>query len=191
MIDSRVEAENILSPYLDKLANVVTSAVESYSNMDPAVKAIHSPRTRSSNINDYIKHYVIGEMTSVANVRISTQYGQLRLKVGDKFQLVFKKLRRDFLPSYSRTERWRKFMNQESDELDFPDMPTPVTNAIVGYHWDSLSSAQVHIVCPKGETVEWKLEILPTAAPSMVEPTFVPPAKRVVPKRHASKKAKE
>ena len=87
------------------------------------------------------------------------------------------------LPSYSSTERMRMFMEQDNSKLDFADMPTPVTNAIVGYHWDGLTSAEVFIVCPKGQSVGWKLEILPSKTPSTVEPTPIAQAKRVVPRR--------
>lgn len=188
MIDSQVEAQTILSPYLDTLGDILTRAIDSYKNIDPEVKAVHSARTRTSNISDYIRLYVVQEMAGTPNVSLKSRYGQLRLVIEDKFQLTFKKLDRNLLPSYIPTDRWRDFMNQITTQSELDNMPSPVTNAVVGYQWDGFASARVLIVCPNGRRVEWKLEILPSVTPSIVESTPIAQKKSVVPKVKAKNK---
>jgi len=165
MISNKSEAISRLAPYLEQIRVWVAEAESAYKRLDPSIRMIHSPRTRSSNISDYIKSSVyqsiIGQEDSNPNIRVRYHYGSLRILIEDKFQLTFKKVDKNLKPSYIHTNRQTRFYNHDHfGQNEFIGMPQEVTNIYAGYLWEPLDNSQIYLVCPDGNSILWHIELV-------------------------------
>lgn len=164
MID-KAQAIEHLTPYLDLIRHWVADAETAYKGLDPGVRRVHSPRTRSSNISDYIKDYVyqtiIGQQDIQQKIKPIYRYGSLRLLIEDKFQLTFKKLDKNLRPSYWPTSRQTRFYSQDnSGQSGLAGMPPAVTNVYAGYQWEPLDDSRIYLVCPNGNRILWFVQLV-------------------------------
>lgn len=169
-MNEKEEALAYLKPYLEQIRVWVAEADSAYKNLDPNIRRVHSPRTRSSNISDYIKDFVyqtIIDRENELHIKPRYRYGSLRLLIEDKFQLTFKKIDRNLKPSYIPTNRQARFYDHDhSGQCEFPSMPEEVTNLYAGYQWEPLDSSSIYLVCPNGNRILWYVALVePQAQP--------------------------
>ena len=189
----KTEALPRLAPYLVKIRECVANAEKEYKSLDASVRRVHSPRTRSSNISDYIRDFVYKNLIVDPNIRASNRYGSIRLLIEDQFQLTFKKLDRNLRPSYIPTSRQGDFYSQLNHQLEFDNMPEEVTNVIAGYQWQPLDGSRIYLVCPDGIDILWFIELIEPAKEAVKETivegkkSSTQSQKRVFPKRKTIK----
>ncbi|MBA7610796.1 hypothetical protein ES703_18009 [subsurface metagenome] len=163
------EAKEIINPYLAIIGNCILNAIQDYKNQDPKQIAIHSKRTRASNISDWIGYHIEKDLNGLEGVHCYRKYGQLRVVYEDKIQMVFKKLDINYLPRYTRTKRSIRFYEKGTQQLEFPDIQLelpnvlyPRRNLVAGYQWNDLLPANVYIISPNIPPTEWKLDAIET-----------------------------
>jgi len=189
-------AEEILSPYVDDLGNSIKNALDDYIDQDTKQKAIHSKRTRASNISDWIGYHIEKDFDGRQGVHFYRSYGQVRLVIEDKILLVFKKLDKNGRASYIRTDRAKSFFEGQVGQLKFPNIQlklpnvlTPREKLIAGYEWKELLPADIYIVCPNVPVTEWRLEAVPDQVPARADvDTPVAPTKKVKPRVRMTQK---
>jgi hypothetical protein len=165
MINNKTEAIAYLKPYLEQIRKWVADAEMAYKDLDPSIRRVHSPRTRSSNISDYIKDFVyqtiIGQEEFSQKIKVRYHHGSLRLLIEDRFQLTFKKVDNNLKPGYIPTTRQVRFYNHDHfGQTEFDNMPEEVTNIYAGYQWEPLDNSRIYLICPDGNRILWNVELV-------------------------------
>lgn len=185
---SRDAAEPLIAPFLETLGLCVTKAVNHYYSLSDMERALHTPRTKASNINDLMVHYAHEGFADSPDVHFVRRYGHTRLILGGVFEVRLKKLDHNLRSHNVPTQLVMEFLYQLN-----PMLPgfEPMTNLIVGYRWNKLQTAitGVYVVCPYGTRNEWVIEIgiqgdddnLTAFSPKPDAPQ-APPQRRVTPK---------
>lgn len=152
------EARPLLTPFFDRLARCVTSAVAHYNGLPAEERLWHKRRTRANIINDWMVRYAREVFADDANVRFIERHSHTRLVLADRFEVRLKKLDHNLRSHNVPTQQVMAFLYQLQ-----PLLPgfEPMTNIIVGYRWNMLQTeiTGVYIVCPQGSQNEWVLEI--------------------------------
>jgi len=157
------EAQQILAPHYDKLANAVLEGFNDYLKVrNCAAERVgfveYEIRTKANLIHDHIKNRIKEAFFDVSEVETGKWKGIFAVKINDDLFIRFKKLNDDYSSSNSQTKQTKNFLNQLV--LDgFPEEPTFL---FAGYQpdrtWTGIKG--VYIACWEGEQIQWVEEIL-------------------------------
>jgi hypothetical protein len=171
------KAYDAMGPYFDSLWDVVNGSWKDWESEVPAkVRALASTRSRACLINDFMR---------TRGVRLAAQDEHVKVVLKQQmFVLVFsppgfdgcigiklKKLDEDGLSKNQPTAQVQAFRSQ----LVLPEVEADY-HLEAGYVINRLGSAlqSVDLVCPSGEGIYWKAEIVPHAVTPNVENLFPP-----------------
>lgn len=161
------DAYQAMLPYFDRLWNVVNGAWGDLdAEISPKVRALSSTRTRACLVNDFMR---------TRGSRLAEEDSTIRVVVKQQmFVLVFsppnfsgcigirlKKLDENGLSKNQPTIQVQEFRGQ----LPLPEVKADY-HLEAGYVVDRFGSAlmSVDLVCPSGEGIYWKAEIVPNGA---------------------------
>lgn len=162
-------------PYFDRLWGVVNGSWEDWEKeISPKVRALSSTRTRACLVNDFMR--TRGSRLAEEDVTIRVAHKQqmfILVFSPQNFQgcigIKLKKLDEDGLSKNQPTHQVQEFRGQ---------LPLPEVNADyhleAGYVVDRFGSAlnSIDLVCPSGEGIYWKAEIVPNGANQNVTNLF-------------------
>lgn len=162
-------------PYFDRLWGVVNGSWEDWEKeISPKVRALSSTRTRACLVNDFMR--TRGSRLAEEDVTIRVAHKQqmfILVFSPQNFQgcigIKLKKLDEDGLSKNQPTHQVQEFRGQ---------LPLPEINADyhleAGYVVDRFGSAlnSIDLVCPSGEGIYWKAEIVPNGANQNVTNLF-------------------
>lgn len=154
-------------PYFDRLWGVINGAWEDWgTEISPKVRALSSTRSRACLVNDFMR---------TRGSRLAEEDETIRVVIKQQmFVLIFrppnfqgcigirlKKLDEDGLSKNQPTTQVREFREQ----LSLPEVEADY-HLEAGYVVDRFGSAlmSVDLVCPSGNGIYWKAEIVPNGA---------------------------
>lgn len=162
-------------PYFDRLWGVVNGSWEDWEKeISPKVRALSSTRTRACLVNDFMRTRGSRLAEEDATIRVANKQQMFILVFSPQnFQgcigIKLKKLDEDGLSKNQPTHQVQEFRGQ---------LPLPEINADyhleAGYVVDRFGSAlnSIDLVCPSGEGIYWKAEIVPNGANQNVTNLF-------------------
>lgn len=159
------DANKALAEYYDPLWDIVSEAWADYSReVSPAARAVFSPRSRASNVHDFMIARCRRFSETVDGVETRVKKAMCVMVVEKSpgapvFGIRFKKLDEDGISRNQPTEQVRKFRSQ--DEL--PGL-APAHHLEVGYvlSRDQTQIIAVEMVHPSGDKSNfWRSEIIP------------------------------
>ena len=162
-------------PYFDRLWGVVNGSWEDWEKeISPKVRALSSTRTRACLVNDFMRTRGSRLAEEDATIRVAIKQQMFILVFSPQnFQgcigIKLKKLDEDGLSKNQPTHQVQEFRGQ---------LPLPEINADyhleAGYVVDRFGSAlnSIDLVCPSGEGIYWKAEIVPNGANQNVTNLF-------------------
>lgn len=162
-------------PYFDRLWGVVNGSWEDWEKeISPKVRALSSTRTRACLVNDFMRTRGSRLAEEDATIRVAIKQQMFILVFSPpNFQgcigIKLKKLDEDGLSKNQPTHQVQEFRGQ---------LPLPEINADyhleAGYVVDRFGSAlnSIDLVCPSGEGIYWKAEIVPNGANQNVTNLF-------------------
>ena len=174
-------AYGALLPYFDRLWGVVNGGWGDWSTeISPKVRALASARTRACMVNDFMRDRGsrLAEQDADVKAVIRRQMFVLVFSPPDfpgSIGVRLKKLDEDGISSNQPTLQVREFR----DQLALPGVQADY-HLETGYVVDRFGSAltSIDLVCPSGEGIYWKAEIVPNDARQNVSNLF-PPMDRV------------
>lgn len=194
------EAEQILKPYLARLAKCIEHGWAAWTNDYKEKEIILSPRTRANIVFDETVSCAEKEFMVEPGVKLSRKMTSFWLYIGEKVIIRFKKFRKDGLTSNIQTRQQLLFAAQRV----LPSMePGTLLNA--GYVLNDLQReiAEKKITCQFKDEVVWELklgadgaamlEIMPPVQtqPTQAKPRFVPKKSVSATKAKSAKAGKE
>lgn len=162
-------------PYFDRLWGVVNGSWEDWEKeISPKVRALSSTRTRACLVNDFMRTRGSRLAEEDATIRVAIKQQMFILVFSPpNFQgcigIKLKKLDEDGLSKNQPTHQVQEFRGQ---------LPLPEINADyhleAGYVVDHFGSVlnSIDLVCPSGEGIYWKAEIVPNGANQNVTNLF-------------------
>lgn len=185
-------AYQAMLPYFDRLWNVVNGGWEDWnSELSPKVRSVASNRSRASLVNDFMR---------TRGTRLAEEDPNVKAVIRQQmFVLVFsppnfngcigirlKKLDEDGFSKNQPTTQVKEFR----DQLTLPEVEADY-HLEAGYVVDRFGSAltSVDLVCPSGDGIYWKAEIVPNGANQNVTNMFPQEATQVMKEVRVSKKA--
>jgi len=162
-------------PYFDRLWGVINGGWDDWgTEISPKVRALSSTRTRACMVNDFmrIRGLRLAEEDATISVVIKQQMFVLVLSPAGLQGCIgirLKKLNEDGMSKNQPTIQVQEFREQ----LKLPEVEADF-HLEAGYVVDRFGSAlrSVDLVCPSGEGIYWKAEILPNGANQSVESLF-------------------
>ena len=168
-------AYQAMLPYFDRLWGVVNGSWDDWgTELSPKVRALASTRTRACMVNDFMR---------TRGTRLAEEDPNIKAVIRQQmFVLVFsppelngcigirlKKLDEDGISRNQPTNQVKEFRGQQilpEVEADF--------HLEAGYVIDRFGSAlmSIDLVCPSGEGIYWKAEIIPNGANQNVANLF-------------------
>ncbi|WP_027365054.1 hypothetical protein [Desulfotruncus alcoholivorax] len=154
------EAKQILAPYIPSITKCIEAAVQEY--LLNVRRIQFSKRTRASIINDLIIDYAFKYLQNEPGIRWSFKRNCFYFFIQDKFKLKFKMFDKNLKTRNIPTQQVLKFINQQENFLNFPDLPPAVTNIFAGYRWNYLQTEHegFFITCPDGSSNLWVIELI-------------------------------
>lgn len=172
------EAKNFMLPILDKrITPCIQEAFNHYKEkIDPELKVLMTPRTTTNVIYDLITDYVTKRIINdniegiKPVLKVTKRYNSLRILCDDKYRLIFKKVDKNHLPTFSKTKRQKRYVNQENDPVEMDNMPESTTNLIYGWQKSTLGQSSLYLLCTDGYKISWEVELIkPEEQPSIPE----------------------
>lgn len=162
-------------PYFDRLWGVVNGGWGDWSaELSPKVRALASTRTRACMVNDFMRDRGTRLAEEDANVKavVRQQMFVLVFSPPDfpgSIGVRLKKLDEDGLSRNQPTHQVREFR----DQLSLPSVNADY-HLEAGYVVDRFGSAlnSIDLVCPSGDGIYWKAEIVPNGANQNVSNLF-------------------
>ena len=154
-----------LAEYYDPLWDIVSEAWEDYRReVSPAARAVFSPRSRASNVHDFMIARCRRFSETVDGVETRVRKAMCVMVVENSpgapvFGIRFKKLDEDGISRNQPTQQVRKFRSQD----DLPGL-APAHHLEVGYvlSRDQTQIVAIEMVHPSGDRSNfWRSEILP------------------------------
>lgn len=156
MTITRDEAVTVLKPYLDKLRECVVLAWDDYITQYNDLRFPHTSRTRANIIHDLMCLHAKRQFAPIKGVHIRETNGLFLVDFHGELQIRFKKLNRSMKSSNIPTQQTLHFFEQ----LELEGIPS-ATRLVIGYILDEAQTQirTVVITCPKGQEIEWYLEL--------------------------------
>ena len=162
-----IEFENAyqaMLPYFDRLWGVVSGSWGDWeAELSPKVRALASTRTRACMVNDFMRTRGVRLAEEDPNVKAVIRQQMFVLvfsppELGGSIGIRLKKLDEDGLSRNQQTQQVREFRGQ----LTLPGVQADF-HLEAGYVVDRFGSAltSVDLVCPSGDGIFWKAEIVP------------------------------
>jgi len=183
------EADELLSPYYEKIMNCMDKAFNTYISVrkflsEEEAIVIFKNRTKACVIHDLIKANVTTEFSGIKGITINEWRGVFGILINNSIFIRFKKMNTSLSISNAKTKQNSKFIHQQQLE-GFPATPTFVYagyipdlawNVINGYHLACFSGGLNWYYDMQGHSVEQlSLELKPTEVK--------PQTRRVKPKK--------
>jgi len=183
-----------LLPYFDRLWEVVNGGWGDWSGEIPAkVRAIATSRTRACMVNDFMRTRGsrLAETDPTVKAIISKQMFVLSISppgFNGCIGLRLKKLTEDGFSKNQPTMQVQDFREQQT----LPGIKADF-HLEVGYVVDKFGSAlnSIDLVCPSGEGIYWKAEIVPNGANQNVASLFSQPEDAVMKEVKVRKKSEK
>jgi hypothetical protein len=165
----RVTAEAVVGPHGPTLVACVRGGVEDYfTEYSPAVRAVHSRRSRANIIRDHIISRVMEAFANVPGVnRVAnaTRGRYTLLSIEGGAILRFKYLGRNRRSQNVKTDTSDAFVDNQAV---VPGLDPQATRFDVGYVWNTLQTGIVEVLisCPTPTGVEYVIPLWAIATPT-------------------------
>lgn len=157
-IASTDEASRIIEPHLDDLGKLFATAWDSWTDLQPEVRARRTRRTRANWIHDDLSQEARALFGGKPDVEVVEARGFLALTFGNRIVMRFKKFRGKALrTSGIRTNQRQEY---ESQQFSLPGLPS-VTTTVAGYLLDTLEQKirRLAVVRPFNGDNVWIIDI--------------------------------
>lgn len=185
-------ARQAMLPYFNSLWEVINGGWEDWnSELSPKVRAVASSRTRASLVNDFMRTRGTRLAEEVPNIKAVIRQQMFVLVFSPpnfkgSIGIRLKKLDEDGISKNQPTMQVKEFR----DQLTLPDVEADY-HLEAGYVVDRLGSAlmSIDLVCPSGDDIYWKAEIVPNGVNQNVSNLFTQEEPQIMKEVRVNKKA--
>ena len=157
-IASVEDATQILTPHIDDLGKLFSSAWNTWTSLPHEVQARHTRRTRASWIHDDLSEEARALFGGKPEVDVVETRGFLAITFSNVIVMRFKKFRSKNLRTSGIMTQQR--LEYETQQFALPGLPS-LTTTVAGYLLDSLEQklGRLAVVCPFNGDNMWVIDI--------------------------------
>jgi hypothetical protein len=154
---TKKEAENFLTPYLDKIVGAISDAFNDYLKIVESGNYELRKTTIAGLIHDMTRKKIKCLFIDDENIEAKEYNKIFGIKICDKLLIRFKKINDDFSTSNIQTLQTIQYANQLEIE-GFPENPTLL---YAGYMPDATwtSIKNIYLMCKHGDNLLWQIDL--------------------------------